>query len=105
MRRPILAIAGKILTVGRDHRDLILRLLVALPGGYSLAGLGGVCLSLWLPLSRADDAMAGILFGLVIWPVVFIVSFGLSSVRRLLAGLAGGLLVLALLTIESGWRP
>ncbi|MBS1092275.1 hypothetical protein JK208_11690 [Gluconobacter sp. Dm-74] len=100
-----MALAGKPLSGHTWRYDTILRFVVALPGGYILSALGGVCIAFWLPLSRADNAMAGILLGLLLWPVVFIASFGVANIRRL-AAIAGVLtFVLAAFVFSHGWYP
>ncbi|WP_159260198.1 hypothetical protein [Komagataeibacter xylinus] len=90
---------------GQARLNVALRMLVALPGGYGLASLGGMALALWLPLSRADRAMAGTLCGLLLWPVVFIVAFGVSSLRRLVLGVVLCMGACALMAFAAGWRP
>ncbi|MCE2574082.1 hypothetical protein [Komagataeibacter sp. FNDCR2] len=85
--------------------NVALRTLVALPGGYGLASLGGVVLGLWLPLSRAESAMAGTLSGLLLWPIVFIAAFGVSSLRRLVLGVATCMGTFILMAFTAGWRP
>ena len=99
-----MASAGKPQSRTRRY-DIALRLVVALPLGYALSALGGVCLACWLPLSRADNAMAGILLGLVLWPIVFIAAFAVTRIGRLLAFL---ILVASLLNglgLLGGWQP
>ncbi|AQU88646.1 hypothetical protein B0W47_15695 [Komagataeibacter nataicola] len=105
MRRRALALAGNLSPAGQSRLNVTLRVLVALPGGYGLASLGGVALGLWLPLSRADRAMAGTLSGLLLWPIVFIAAFGISSLRRLMLGVGACMGVLALMAFAAGWRP
>ncbi|MEN3166237.1 hypothetical protein [Gluconobacter sp. OJB] len=100
-----MASAGKPL-IGHSRRyDTILRFVVALPGGYIISALGGVCIAFWLPLSRADNAMAGILFGLLLWPVVFIAAFGVPNIRRLAAMTGVLTFVLAVFVFSSSWHP
>ena len=100
-----MVLAGKPLSGHTQRYDTILRFVVALPGGYIISALGGVCLAFGLPLSRADNAMAGILLGLLLWPVVFIASFGVANIRRL-AVIAGVLtFVLAAFVFSRGWYP
>lgn len=105
MRRRALALAGNISLAGQVLLNIALRMVVALPGGYGLASLGGVALGLWLPLSRADSAMAGTLCGLLLWPVAFIAAFGVSSLRRLLLGVAVCMGFFILMASAAGWRP
>ncbi|MBF0865158.1 MAG: hypothetical protein ABF932_07740 [Gluconobacter potus] len=90
---------------GTRRYDIALRLVVALPLGYALSALGGVCLAFWLPLSRADNAMAGILLGLVLWPVVFIAAFAVTRIGRLLAFLILVASLLSGLGLLGGWQP
>ncbi|GBR71879.1 DUF3810 domain-containing protein [Gluconobacter kanchanaburiensis] len=85
------------------RRALIMRLIAAIPVGYTVSALAGTCLCLWLPFSRADKAIAGVLAGLIVWPVIFIASFGIRDARRLVTLLLPlGLLMAAL--IIAGFR-
>ncbi|GBQ86729.1 hypothetical protein [Gluconobacter albidus] len=99
-----MASAGKPLSRHTRRYDTILRLVVALPAGYVVSALAGVCLSFWLPLSRADSAMAGILLGLLLWPVVFMMSFGITNIRRLAAMTGVLALVLGACVFGGGWH-
>ncbi|MFT8808851.1 hypothetical protein [Gluconobacter sp.] len=85
--------------------DRALRFAVAIPVGYVLSALAGICLAFWLPLPRAENAMAGILLGLILWPIIFIASFGFTHIRRLAVGLMGLALLMTALAIGGGWRP
>ncbi|CAM2794075.1 hypothetical protein AA15237_2990 [Komagataeibacter xylinus NBRC 15237] len=105
MRRRALALAGNLSPAAQARLNVALRALVAGPGGYGLASLGGMALGLWLPLSRADRAMAGTLSGLLLWPVVFIAAFGVSSLRRLMLGVGACMGACALMVLVAGWRP
>ena len=99
-----MASAGKPLSRHTRRYDTILRLVVALPAGYVVSALAGVCLSFWLPLSRADSAMAGILLGLLLWPLVFMMSFGITNIRRLAAMTGVLTLVLSACVFGGGWH-
>ena len=100
--RRALATPGKS---GPARQHLTLRLLAALPGGYALSALGGICLSLWLPLSRADCAMAGILVGLLVWPVTFMACFGVANGRKAFGVTLLATLLTGGLALLEGWRP
>lgn len=49
--------------------------------------------------------MAGILLGLLLWPVVFIAAFGVANIRRLAAMTGVLTFVLAVFVFSSGWHP
>lgn len=49
--------------------------------------------------------MAGILFGLLLWPVVFIAAFGVPNIRRLAAMTGVLTFVLAVFVFSSSWHP
>ncbi|GBR48270.1 hypothetical protein [Gluconobacter roseus] len=100
-----MASAGKPKPERPTSYDIALRLVVALPVGYALSALAGICIAFWLPLSRADAAMAGIFLGLILWPVIFMASFDFSNIRRLSAGLVVLAVLLAALAFGGGWRP
>lgn len=86
------------------RRALIMRLIAAIPVGYTVSALAGTCLCLWLPLSRPDSAIAGVLTGLIVWPVIFIASFGIRDARRLVPLLLPVSLLMAALVIAGLWR-
>ncbi|MCP1249369.1 hypothetical protein [Gluconobacter oxydans] len=100
-----MASAGKPQPTRPRRYDIALRLVVALPLGYALSALGGVCLAFWLPLSRTDNAMAGTLLGLILWPVIFMASFAVARIGRLLALLLPATCLLSALALLGGWRP
>ncbi|MFT8479776.1 hypothetical protein [Gluconobacter oxydans] len=100
-----MASAGKPQPTRPRCYDIALRLVVALPFGYALSALGGVCLAFWLPLSRADNAMAGILLGLILWPVIFMASFAVARIGRLRALLIPATCLRRARALLGGWRP
>jgi len=87
------------------RHTIVWRTIAALAGGYLLSALGGINLGLWLPLSRADRAMAGTLAGLLIWPATLMAAFGIPHTRSMLTTLLGAILILTLIAIAGGWRP
>lgn len=103
MRRRALASPGKSVPPRRPRLNIALRTLVGLAGGYGVASLGGVALGLWLPLSHADGAMAGILFGLLLWPTVFMAAFGMSGIWRLVMVVAGCMVSFTIIALAAGW--
>lgn len=102
LRRP-LAIAGKSSPLKRW--DLTCRILAAVPGGYALSAFAGICVALWLPGLRVERAMIGMLTGLLIWPVAFMMSFAIFDGRKALGGTMVALLALIGLAVLKGWRP
>lgn len=102
LRRP-LATAGKSRLGSR--LDLTYRLLAGLPGGYALSAFIGICLALWLPGLKVERAMTGMLTGLLVWPVVLMMSFAVRDARKVLAGIVFAILCTAGMAAARGWRP
>ncbi|WP_040507440.1 hypothetical protein [Gluconobacter morbifer] len=98
-----MATAGKPYLLRRW--DLAFRILAAIPGGYALSAFTGICLALWLPGLCAERAMMGMLAGLLIWPVVFMVSFAVSDGHKALVITVFAILCLTGLSLLAGWRP
>lgn len=49
--------------------------------------------------------MAGILLGLILWPVIFMASFAVARIGRLLALAIPATCLLSALALLGGWRP
>ena len=83
------------------------RLLAAVGGGYVLASLASVCLSFWLPLSRADAVVSGMLSSFVFYLLAVIWCFACRSAARAWFGLLVPCAILATLAGLAYWmgRP
>lgn len=83
------------------------RLLAAVVGGYGLASLASVCLSFWLPLSRADAVVSGMLSSFVFYLLAVIWCFACRSAARAWFGVLVPCAILATLAGLAYWmgRP
>lgn len=83
------------------------RVLAAVVGGYLLASLASVCMTLWLPLSRADAVISGLLSSFVVYLLAVIWCFACRTVTRAWFGVLVPSAVLATLAGLAYWmaRP
>lgn len=83
------------------------RLLAAVVGGYMLASLGSVCLTLWLPISRADAVVSGMLSSFVFYLLAVIWCFACRTAARAWFGVLVPSAILATLAGLAYWmaRP
>ncbi|SDV04189.1 DUF3649 domain-containing protein [Pseudomonas mucidolens] len=83
------------------------RVLAAVVGGYLLASLASVCMSLWLPLSRADAVISGMLSSFVFYLLAVIWCFACRTATRAWFGVLVPSAVLATLAGLAYWmtRP
>ena len=58
------------------------RVLAAVVGGYLLASLASVCMTLWLPTSRADAVISGMLSSFVFYLLAVIWCFACRTAWR-----------------------
>ncbi|USW95277.1 DUF3649 domain-containing protein [Pseudomonas proteolytica] len=79
------------------------RLLAAVVGGYGLASLASVCLSFWLPLSRADAVVSGMLSSFVFYLLAVIWCFACRSAARAWFGVLVPCAILATLAGLAYW--
>lgn len=75
------------------------RLLAAVVGGYMLASLASVCLTLWLPISRADAVVSGMLSSFVFYLLAVIWCFACRTAARAWFGV---LVPSAILATQAG---
>lgn len=71
------------------------RVLAALFGGYLLAALASICLSLWLPMPRAEAVVSGMMTSFLVYLVAVLWCFASRSAWQAWLGLAVPGLVLA----------
>ena len=83
------------------------RVLAAVVGGYVLASLASVCLTLWLPISRADAVVSGMLSSFVFYLLAVIWCFACRSAARAWFGVLVPCVMLATLAGLAYWmaRP
>jgi hypothetical protein len=76
-------------------------------GGYVLASLASVCLTLWLPISRADAVVSGMLSSFVFYLLAVIWCFACRSAARAWFGVLVPCAILATLAGLAYWmaRP
>ncbi|WP_077047261.1 DUF3649 domain-containing protein [Pseudomonas sp. KK4] len=71
------------------------RVLAAVLGGYVLTALASVCLTLWVPMARADAAVTGMTGSFLVYLLAVLWCFGCRTAWRAWLGLIAPSLVLA----------
>ncbi|AQT07734.1 uncharacterized protein DUF3649 [Pseudomonas protegens] len=79
------------------------RVFAAVLGGYLLAALGSVCLTLLLPLPRADAVVSGMMTSFLSYLVAVLWCFACRSAWQAWLGLLLPSLVLALVAGSAYW--
>jgi small-conductance mechanosensitive channel len=79
------------------------RVLAAVLGGYLVAALASVSLSLWLPMARAEAVVIGMLTSFLAYLVAVLWCFACRSAWRAWLGLIVPSLVLAALSGLAYW--
>lgn len=74
---------------------VIARVIAALLGGYILASLSTIALTLALPIDRSEAALTGIMAGFVVYVGAVMWAFAASSAWRACTGLLAPTFVLA----------
>ena len=79
------------------------RVLAAVFGGYLVASLASVCLSLWLPFARADAVVIGMMTSFLVYLLAVVWCFACGSARRAWFGLiVAGLMLAAVAGLAHG---
>ena len=79
------------------------RVLAAVFGGYLIAALASVCLSLWLPVARAEAVVIGMMTSFLVYLLAVIWCFTCDSARRAWLGLiVPGLMLAAVVGLAHG---
>ena len=79
------------------------RVLAAVFGGYLVAALASVSLSLWLPVSRAEAVVIGMMTSFLVYLLAVIWCFACSSAWRAWFGvMVPGLMLAAVLGLPYG---
>ncbi|WP_339545676.1 DUF3649 domain-containing protein [Pseudomonas sp. RA_35y_Pfl2_P32] len=63
------------------------RVLAALFGGYLLAALASICMSLWLPMARAEAVISGMMTSFLVYLVAVLWCFASRSAWQAWLGL------------------
>ncbi|MBP5856452.1 DUF3649 domain-containing protein [Marivibrio halodurans] len=78
--------SGKI--AGRTG-EIILRIGAAVIGGYALAIAASACLSLVLPMARAEAVLIGLMVSFLTYSGAVLWVFAVKSLRRMCLGIGG----------------
>lgn len=81
------------------HRQLGVRALLAIVGGYVVAALGCIVLARVLPLDRVDAAVIATILSFSVYAAVAVWTFAAQHLSRALLGVAGA----ALLLLIAAW--
>lgn len=79
------------------------RALAALFGGYLLASMASIAITLWAPMSRVDATMTGMMLSFVFYLLAFIGCFACRSAGRAWLGVLLPSLVLGLSSLLAYW--
>jgi len=85
----------------RHRLNVLSRVLAAAIGGYALAAVATACLSVVLPLPRADAAFLATLLSFFVHACVVIWAFAVRSSMHVWIGITGAIAVLALVAIVT----
>lgn len=78
-----------------SKRAVILRIVIALPGGYVISALVACCLALWLPLEPADAVAVGQMASFSVFALAVLISFAVRDLGRLTTGATASALLLS----------
>ena len=79
------------------------RALAAVLGGYLMASLAAICLALWLPTSRADAVITGMMSSFVFYLLAVLWCFACRSAARAWLGVMVPSVALAALAGVGLW--
>ena len=79
------------------------RVLAAVVGGYLMASLAAICLALWMPTSRADAVITGMMSSFVFYLLAVLWCFACRSAWQAWYGLIVPALVLAAVSGVAYW--
>ncbi|WP_028623401.1 DUF3649 domain-containing protein [Pseudomonas sp. Ant30-3] len=87
---------GKTTTLPVSYRMAVAsRALAAVLGGYAVAALASVCLTMWLPMARADAVVTGMMTSFLAYLCAVLWCFACHSAWRAWHGLIVASLLLA----------
>ncbi|AHC33821.1 MULTISPECIES: DUF3649 domain-containing protein [unclassified Pseudomonas] len=83
------------------------RVLAAVVGGYLMASLASICLALWLPTSRADAVIVGMMSSFVFYLLAVLWCFACRTAGRAWLGVMAPCVLFATLAGAGWWvaRP
>lgn len=67
-----------------DRMDIALRTIVATAGGYAFVSLLSVAMTFYLPIPGISIISVSLIISILLWPIIFIMSFLIPSLRSLL---------------------
>jgi hypothetical protein len=95
---------GKITTLPVSYRLAVTsRVLAAVLGGYVVAALASVSLSLWLPMARSEAVVTGMMTSFLVYLVAVLWCFACRSAWQAWCGLIVPGLVLAAVSGLAYW--
>ena len=95
---------GKISMLPVSYRLAVTsRVLAAVVGGYVVAALASVSLSLWLPMARAEAVVAGVLTSLLAYLVAVLWCFACRSAWQAWLGMLVPSVVLGAISALAYW--
>ncbi|MCB5363411.1 iron transporter [Pusillimonas sp. CC-YST705] len=65
------------------RRDVAVRTVLAIFAGYALSALSAACLSLYLPLARAEAVMVATMLAFLIYAILVIWAYSTARVGRM----------------------
>lgn len=74
------------------------RVMLAIIGGYVLTNQISILLSLLLPIPKSDAVMTALLLSFIVYSVIVIWVFSVSSLKKVLWGMTGAILSTGVLT-------
>lgn len=79
------------------------RVLAAVLGGYIITALSSVCLTLWVPMARAEAVVTGMMSSFVVYLLALIWCFACRTAWRAWLGLIVPSLLLAVVAGVAYW--
>ena len=83
----------------RHAASLVLRVAAAVGGGYAIAGLATVALSLCLPMARSEAVLAATMSSFAVYATAVVWAFAARDAWRAWLGMAGAAALLLLLVL------
>ena len=89
--------------VAATRRDVAVRIVAAVAGGYAVSNVAAVGLAHVLPLPRADAVMAGVLATFLLYAAAVVWCFGARTVRQAWLGILLAILTFGGLALLGGF--
>ena len=96
---------GKLTSKNKYHhrKQVTLRVVIAILGGYMLANVASIFLSYLLPMPKSDAVMTGLLLSFAIYAAAIMWVFAVRSFHKAWIGLAVPSLVLGIINLLLLW--